>query len=396
MHSPWVRGIVFPIDMSSNRLIWILPFLVLLSARPASAFLDEWELDTEQISEAGQEIFERMAPASVQEEYEFVSAEELNELVAPMQQALAGESLTELAAVAPQAKATLAQLRADPKTQGYADWLEARMDFFEMAEEEQRRLPTASKKPTTTAPSTSPLPPHPTSKPNLPPHPKTPQQPLPPHPKTPQKPLPPHPKTLPTVGKLPPHPKTPPPAPPVEVNPSVQSKAPTLYAENKQSWLRKLKGRPVPARAPAMLPTLKQIFRSEGVPTELVWQAEAESTFNPAARSPVGAAGLYQFMPATAKSFGLRLTPKDERLDAYKNARAAAQYLKRLHGRFHSWPLALAAYNCGEGRLSKTLRKTNGTTFADIHHKLPAETRMYVPKIAALIQLREQADLEKL
>jgi len=68
--------------MSSNRLIWILPFLVLLSARPASAFLDEWELDTEQISEAGQEIFERMAPASVQEEYEFVSAEELNELVA--------------------------------------------------------------------------------------------------------------------------------------------------------------------------------------------------------------------------------------------------------------------------------------------------------------------------
>ncbi len=71
-----------------------------------------------------------MAPASVQEEYEFVSAQELQDLFAPMQQALTGQSLSELAAQEPQAKETLAQLRADPSKQGYADWLEARMDFL--------------------------------------------------------------------------------------------------------------------------------------------------------------------------------------------------------------------------------------------------------------------------
>jgi len=391
MHFRWVRGIVFRIDMTLNRLIWILPALALLPARPAPAFLGEWELDTEQLSEAGQEIFERVAPPTIRQEYEFISAEELNELVAPMQQALAGQSLSELAAVEPQAKATLAQLRADPNTQGYADWLEARMDFFEMAAEEQRRSPAAPQMPPVTrapsAPAKAPLPPHPSQpKPTLPPPPKTPQKALPPHPRPP----------APSV-KLPPHPKTPPAAPePAAVMPSVRPQTQSGYADNKQSWRRKLKGRPAPARAAAMLPTLKQIFRAEGVPQELVWQAEAESTFNPAARSPVGAAGLYQFMPATAQAFGLSLSPEDERLDAVKNARAAAQYLKRLHGRFHSWPLALAAYNCGEGRLSKTLKKYNGNTFADIHHRLPAETRMYVPKIAALIQLREHVDLETL
>ena len=60
------------------------------------------------------------------------------------------------------------------------------------------------------------------------------------------------------------------------------------------------------------------------------------------------------------------------------------------------WPLAFAAYNCGEGRVSKLLRARNGRTFDDIHDKLPAETRMYVPKIAALVRLRENADLEAL
>jgi hypothetical protein len=133
----------------------------------------------------------------------------------------------------------------------------------------------------------------------------------------------------------------------------------------------------------------ERIFRAEGVPPEFVWQAEAESTFNPAARSPVGAVGLFQFMPATAQQFGLRLSPQDERLDAIKNARAAAKYLRMLHARFGNWPLAFAAYNCGEGRVSKTLRSTGGKTFDDIHDKLPAETRMYVPKSAALVQLRE-------
>jgi membrane-bound lytic murein transglycosylase D len=154
-------------------------------------------------------------------------------------------------------------------------------------------------------------------------------------------------------------------------------------------WEKRLAGRPLPARAPALKPVLRRIFIEEGVPPELIWVAEVESTFNPAARSPVGAVGLFQFMPTTAKAFGMRMTPVDQRLDPEKNTRAAAQYLRQLHRRFGSWPLALAAYNGGQGRVARLLRTHEGTTFNDIAAVLPAETRMYVPRVMALIALRE-------
>ena len=116
--------------------------------------------------------------------------------------------------------------------------------------------------------------------------------------------------------------------------------------------------------------------------------AESESTFNPAARSPVGAKGLFQLMPETAKSLGLQTFLPDERANPEKSARAAAQYLRQLHGRFGSWPLALAAYNGGQGRVSRTLKKQNAKTFEEIADALPAETRMYVPKVLATIEVR--------
>jgi membrane-bound lytic murein transglycosylase D len=114
-----------------------------------------------------------------------------------------------------------------------------------------------------------------------------------------------------------------------------------------------------------------------------------ESSMRPDAVSPVGAAGLYQFMPATAERFGLRLRPEDERFDPEKSARAAAQYLRLLHRQFASWPLALAAYNCGEGRVEKTRRRTGATTFGDLSPHLPSETQLYVPKVLAVIERRE-------
>ncbi len=154
-------------------------------------------------------------------------------------------------------------------------------------------------------------------------------------------------------------------------------------------WDRRLAGRPLPARAPALKPVLRRIFIEEGVPPELIWVAEVESTFNPAARSPVGAVGLFQFMPATAKAFGMKTSPVDQRLDPEKNTRAAARYLRQLYRRFGSWPLALAAYNGGQGRVARLLRAHDGTTFNDIAAALPAETRMYVPRVMALIALRE-------
>ena len=153
-------------------------------------------------------------------------------------------------------------------------------------------------------------------------------------------------------------------------------------------WLARLRQRPAPARAAALMPKLRAAFIAEGVPPELAWLAEAESSFNPAARSPVGAKGLFQFMPETAKAMGLSIFLPDERTDPEKSARAAARYLRALHGRFGNWALALAAYNAGEGRVSRTLASRGATSFTAIAEALPAETRMYVPKVCALIATR--------
>jgi len=144
------------------------------------------------------------------------------------------------------------------------------------------------------------------------------------------------------------------------------------------------------------VPKLRAIFAAEGVPPELVWLAEAESSLNPAARSPVGAKGLFQFMPETAKSMGLSTALPDERTDPEKSARAAARYLRALHGRFGNWALVLAAYNAGEGRVGRTLAAKKAKSFTAIADALPAETRMYVPKVCALIAVRAGVPPERI
>lgn len=191
------------------------------------------------------------------------------------------------------------------------------------------------------------------------------------------------------VKRKPPPPK--PPGPPVPIPPSEYEPVPH-YRE----WLARVKGRPLPARAPALMPKLRAIFAAEGVPPELVWLAEAESSLNPAARSPVGAKGLFQFMPETAKSMGLSTLLPDERTDPEKSARAAARYLRTLHGRFGNWALVLAAYNAGEGRVGRTLAARKAKSFTAIADALPAETRMYVPKVCALIALRAGVPPERI
>lgn len=161
-------------------------------------------------------------------------------------------------------------------------------------------------------------------------------------------------------------------------------------------WLARVKARPVPANAAALMPTLRAAFVAEGVPAELAWLAEAESSLNPAARSPVGAKGLFQFMPDTAKSLGLSTFLPDDRTNPEKSARAAARHLRALHRRFGNWALALAAYNAGEGRVTRTLNKRGAQSFTAIADALPAETRMYVPKICALVATRAGVPPEKI
>ena len=93
-------------------------------------------------------------------------------------------------------------------------------------------------------------------------------------------------------------------------------------------------------------------------------------------------------MPGTAKELGLSTVLPDERSDPEKSAGAAAQLLGSLHKKFGDWPLALAAYNAGAGRVQRTLTRQKATTFAEIASALPAETRMYVPKVLAMVQVR--------
>ena len=161
-------------------------------------------------------------------------------------------------------------------------------------------------------------------------------------------------------------------------------------------WIKKLAKRPWPEAAKTYVPQLKPVFVEEKIPAELVWIAEVESSFDPRARSLQGAAGLFQLMPATAKRYGLRTFPFDQRLKPEPSARAAAKYLRYLHGHFKDWRLALAAYNSGEGTVDGLLKKQKNKTFDAISTHLPAETQMYVPKIEATVLRREGLKLTDL
>lgn len=126
------------------------------------------------------------------------------------------------------------------------------------------------------------------------------------------------------------------------------------------------------------------------MPADLIYLAMIESNFNPNATSRVKAKGMWQFMSATAREFGLTVGGKtDERTDPDKATDAALTFLQQLKDRFGSWYLAAAAYNSGGGTVSKALRKTTGRTkgtdedFFLIMPNLPKETQDYVPKLIA-------------
>ncbi|HWA28301.1 MAG TPA: lytic transglycosylase domain-containing protein [Lacunisphaera sp.] len=177
---------------------------------------------------------------------------------------------------------------------------------------------------------------------------------------------------------------TPPPKPPRKLPPGITAQ----FIPHYELWLRRLQGRARPAQAEKYVRALQPLFAAGGVPRELVWLAEVESGFNPVALSPAGARGLFQLMPATARELGLRTLLPDERKDPAKSAQAAARRLRQLHVKFGDWPLALAAYNAGPGRVQRALESNRAKNFADIAATLPLETRMYVPKVLAVLKVR--------
>jgi membrane-bound lytic murein transglycosylase D len=283
----------------------------------------------------GKALFDAYAPAEIKEQFEFPTRAKWDEFVARLEKTRQTGSLAELAAYEPEAKAALAALRVLPEYQDYADWLVERIDEIEAAKEAEK---------ITTVPAPVPTP-------------------------------------VPSPGPAPtPTPAPTPLPPPTPAGPKVP-----LY----DLWVGRIQDRPRPKRADEFLPELKKAFVAEGVPAELAWLAETESMFNPNARSPAGARGLFQLMPDTARALGLSLFPFDTRTDPSKSAHASAKLLRGLHDRFDSWPLALAAYNAGEGRVGRMLKKQNAKTFAEIADSLPTETRLYVPKVLATLKVRE-------
>ncbi|MEM9666539.1 MAG: LysM peptidoglycan-binding domain-containing protein [Bacteroidota bacterium] len=146
-------------------------------------------------------------------------------------------------------------------------------------------------------------------------------------------------------------------------------------------------------RSATYFPMMEQILREEQMPDELKYLSMIESGLNPRARSRVGAGGLWQFMPATGREYGLNRDHWiDERSDPEKATRAAARYLRALHRQFDDWHLALAAYNCGPGRVARVKRRVEAeigrtATFWDLYQQLPRETRNYVPMFIATTQI---------
>lgn len=127
-------------------------------------------------------------------------------------------------------------------------------------------------------------------------------------------------------------------------------------------------------------PLIEDELLKADLPVELRALPIIESALSPTALSPMGAAGLWQFMPSTGKSYGLEVNSLvDERRDPVRATQAACRYLKDLYGIYNDWSLAIAAYNCGPGNVNKAMARSGGKNFWEIYDYLPRETRGYVP-----------------
>ena len=326
-------------NSNGSRWSWLAALALAWPAARGADAGDEYELDLD--------LIRKVAQTTIVDQIDIPDTSDWKELMQFVEDALHAESIEDLADAYPAIQRALSYLQVIPEAKPLIAWLRQRQDYCDVARTARLLYPAPTK---------------------------------------PVK------QSAPPVGKIR---LAPPRAPVVKLPESVQKKR-NAYLRSSDTWVKKLRGRLKPEDAEKLLPILKSAFAEEGVPPEWAWLAEVESSLNPQARSPVGAAGLFQFMPPTATRFGLSLTPQDERLVPAKSAHAAAKYLRTLHGQFGAWPLVLAAYNAGEGRVSRALKDKNATTFEEIADELSIETQMYVPKVCATIKLREGLDAAEL
>jgi len=151
------------------------------------------------------------------------------------------------------------------------------------------------------------------------------------------------------------------------------------YAEEYTELFEKIK-----LNKSAYLKTIDKVFTQYEIPLELKYLAIIESKLKTDARSGVGAVGVWQFMPGTAKTLGLKITAKyDERQHIWKSSVAAAKYLTDLYGYFEDWLLVIAAYNSGPGPVLSAIKKSGSRNFWKLQNFLPKETRMHVKRFIA-------------
>lgn len=144
-------------------------------------------------------------------------------------------------------------------------------------------------------------------------------------------------------------------------------------------------------RAGRYLPIMRKIFREKGLPEDLLNLAFIESAVNPRATSRAKAAGIWQFIASTAQLYGMRTSWwLDERRDPEKSTRGAAEYLKTLYRMFNSWPLALAAYNAGEGAVQRAIDRQGTRDFWKL--RLPKETQLFVPAFMAMTVISKEPE----
>jgi membrane-bound lytic murein transglycosylase B len=142
------------------------------------------------------------------------------------------------------------------------------------------------------------------------------------------------------------------------------------------------------ARVTELRPVLTPILHEEGIPDEIAALVLVESAGQPTALSPRGARGIWQFMPDTARRYGLAVTADlDERIEVVKSTVAAARYVHDLYQRFGDWRLAFAAYNAGERAVERALARTGQSDFSRVDRALSEETRNYVPAVMRAMEL---------
>ena len=168
-------------------------------------------------------------------------------------------------------------------------------------------------------------------------------------------------------------------APSIQLNKNV-TRFVSGFLKKEDEFLQKMKD-----RSPSYFRVIHGVFHQYGIPLELKYLAIVESQLRTTATSRVGAKGLWQFMPVTARELGLKVSGKtDERTHFYKSTVAAAKYLKSLHNEFGDWLLVLAAYNGGPGTVYKAIKKSGSRNFWVLQRYLPEESRGHVKRFIGI------------